>query len=163
MTFAVIVFPGSNCDHDAYHAAKHVLGQDARFVWHKETSLAGADVVILPGGFSHGDYLRTGAIARAQAPAMPASPLAGGMAAVGGGYVDAHGNPIVIPASYGEPCYDGYGGMCPPGYGDPSAGYVDFGGYAPDQCGPYYFDIALQTVWLTPEDFFEDVPPLASV
>ena len=64
MTFAVIVFPGSNCDHDAYHAAKHVLGQDARFVWHKETSLAGADVVILPGGFSHGDYLRTGAIAR---------------------------------------------------------------------------------------------------
>jgi phosphoribosylformylglycinamidine synthase I len=64
VTFAVIVFPGSNCDHDAYHAAKHVLGQEARFVWHKETSLGGADVVILPGGFSHGDYLRTGAIAR---------------------------------------------------------------------------------------------------
>ena len=64
MTFAVVVFPGSNCDHDAYHAAKHVVGQDARFVWHRETSLAGADVVILPGGFSHGDYLRTGAIAR---------------------------------------------------------------------------------------------------
>ena len=64
MKFAVIVFPGSNCDHDAYHAAKHVLGQDAEFVWHKETSLKGADVVILPGGFSHGDYLRTGAIAR---------------------------------------------------------------------------------------------------
>jgi phosphoribosylformylglycinamidine synthase len=64
MTFAVVVFPGSNCDHDAYHAVKHVLGQPARFVWHKETSLAGADVVILPGGFSHGDYLRTGAIAR---------------------------------------------------------------------------------------------------
>src|SRR5262245_23487307 len=64
MTFAVVVFPGSNCDHDAYHAAKHVLGQNARFVWHKETSLAGADVVLLPGGFSHGDYLRTGAIAR---------------------------------------------------------------------------------------------------
>jgi phosphoribosylformylglycinamidine synthase len=64
MTFAVVVFPGSNCDHDAYHAAKHVLGQDARFVWHKDTSLAGADVVVLPGGFSHGDYLRTGAIAR---------------------------------------------------------------------------------------------------
>ena len=64
MTFAVVVFPGSNCDHDAYHAAKHVLGQQARFVWHKETSLADADVVILPGGFSHGDYLRTGAIAR---------------------------------------------------------------------------------------------------
>ena len=64
MKFAVIVFPGSNCDHDAYHTAKHVLGQDAEFVWHKETSLKGADVVILPGGFSHGDYLRTGAIAR---------------------------------------------------------------------------------------------------
>jgi phosphoribosylformylglycinamidine synthase len=64
MTFAVVVFPGSNCDHDAYHAAKHVLGEDARFVWHKEASLGDADVVILPGGFSHGDYLRTGAIAR---------------------------------------------------------------------------------------------------
>ena len=64
MTFAVVVFPGSNCDHDAYHAAKHVLGQQARFVWHKETTLGDADVVILPGGFSHGDYLRTGAIAR---------------------------------------------------------------------------------------------------
>ena len=64
MRFAVIVFPGSNCDHDAYHAAKEVLGQDAEFVWHKETDLRGADVVILPGGFSHGDYLRTGAIAR---------------------------------------------------------------------------------------------------
>jgi phosphoribosylformylglycinamidine synthase len=64
LNFAVIVFPGSNCDHDAYHAAKHVLGQDAEFVWHKETDLRGADVVILPGGFSHGDYLRTGAIAR---------------------------------------------------------------------------------------------------
>ena len=64
MKFAVVVFPGSNCDHDAYHAARHVLGQDAAFVWHKETSLGGADAVILPGGFAHGDYLRTGAIAR---------------------------------------------------------------------------------------------------
>jgi phosphoribosylformylglycinamidine synthase subunit PurQ / glutaminase len=62
--FAVIVFPGSNCDHDAHYAAEHVLGQKAEFVWHKETSLGGADVVILPGGFAHGDYLRTGAIAR---------------------------------------------------------------------------------------------------
>ena len=49
MKFAVIVFPGSNCDHDAYHAAKHVIGQDAEFIWHKEASLKGADVVILPG------------------------------------------------------------------------------------------------------------------
>lgn len=64
MRFAVVVFPGSNCDHDAYHAVRHVLGQDAAFLWHKEASLGGADVVILPGGFSHGDYLRTGAIAR---------------------------------------------------------------------------------------------------
>jgi phosphoribosylformylglycinamidine synthase len=64
MTFAIVVFPGSNCDHDAYHAARHVLGQEARFVWHKDTSLGDADVVILPGGFAHGDYLRTGAIAR---------------------------------------------------------------------------------------------------
>jgi phosphoribosylformylglycinamidine synthase subunit PurQ / glutaminase len=64
VNFAVVVFPGSNCDHDAYHAVKHVFGQSAEFVWHKETSLGDADVVILPGGFSHGDYLRTGAIAR---------------------------------------------------------------------------------------------------
>ena len=64
MKFAVVVFPGSNCDHDAYHATRHVLGQDAVFVWHKDTSLQRADVVILPGGFAHGDYLRTGAIAR---------------------------------------------------------------------------------------------------
>jgi phosphoribosylformylglycinamidine synthase I len=64
MKFAIVVFPGSNCDHDAYHAARHVLGHQAEFVWHKESSLKDADVVILPGGFSHGDYLRTGAIAR---------------------------------------------------------------------------------------------------
>jgi phosphoribosylformylglycinamidine synthase subunit PurQ / glutaminase len=62
--FGVVVFPGSNCDHDAYHAAKHVLQQDAEFLWHKETELKNSDVIILPGGFSYGDYLRTGAIAR---------------------------------------------------------------------------------------------------
>lgn len=61
---AVVVFPGSNCDHDAYHAAGHVFGQDARFVWHKEGSVGDADLVIVPGGFSYGDYLRAGAIAR---------------------------------------------------------------------------------------------------
>jgi len=71
MKFGVVVFPGSNCDHDAYHAAKDVLGQDAGFIWHKDTSLNGADVVVLPGGFAHGDYLRTGAIARFS-PIMPA-------------------------------------------------------------------------------------------
>jgi len=64
MKFAVVVFPGSNCDHDAYHAATAVIGQDAELIWHKETDLRGADAVILPGGFAHGDYLRTGAIAR---------------------------------------------------------------------------------------------------
>ncbi|HXD76039.1 MAG TPA: phosphoribosylformylglycinamidine synthase subunit PurQ [Vicinamibacterales bacterium] len=64
MKFGIVVFPGSNCDHDAYHAAKHVLGQDAEFIWHKDTDLKGADALILPGGFSYGDYLRTGAIAR---------------------------------------------------------------------------------------------------
>jgi phosphoribosylformylglycinamidine synthase len=71
MKFAIVVFPGSNCDHDAHHAATHVLGQEAECIWHKDTSLKGADVVILPGGFAHGDYLRTGAIARFS-PIMPA-------------------------------------------------------------------------------------------
>ncbi|MBO6575279.1 MAG: phosphoribosylformylglycinamidine synthase subunit PurQ [Rhodothermales bacterium] len=60
----VIVFPGSNCDHDAYHALKHVMGQDVRFIWHKEAALGELDLVIVPGGFSYGDYLRSGAIAR---------------------------------------------------------------------------------------------------
>jgi phosphoribosylformylglycinamidine synthase len=64
MKFAVVVFPGSNCDHDAHYAIEHVLRADAELIWHKDTSLRGADVVILPGGFAHGDYLRTGAIAR---------------------------------------------------------------------------------------------------
>jgi len=62
--FGIVIFPGSNCDHDAYHAVKHVLHQDAEFLWHKETDLKNSDVIILPGGFSYGDYLRTGAIAR---------------------------------------------------------------------------------------------------
>ena len=64
MKFAVVVFPGSNSDRDAWYAAGQVLGQQAELVWHKNTDLAGADAVILPGGFAHGDYLRTGAIAR---------------------------------------------------------------------------------------------------
>jgi phosphoribosylformylglycinamidine synthase len=64
MKFTVVVFPGSNCDHDAYHAIKHVLGQEVHFVWHKDTDLGNPDVVLLPGGFSYGDYLRSGAIAR---------------------------------------------------------------------------------------------------
>ena len=64
MRFAIIVFPGSNCDHDAFHAVSDVLGQEAEYIWHKETDLEGADVVLLPGGFAHGDYLRCGAMAR---------------------------------------------------------------------------------------------------
>jgi phosphoribosylformylglycinamidine synthase I len=62
--FAIIVFPGSNCDHDAHYAITEVLGHEAELVWHKDTDLRGADVVVLPGGFSYGDYLRSGAIAR---------------------------------------------------------------------------------------------------
>jgi phosphoribosylformylglycinamidine synthase subunit PurQ / glutaminase len=64
MNFAVLQFPASNCDQDALHVLKNVLGHSARFVWHKDNSLAGFDAVIIPGGFSYGDYLRTGAIAR---------------------------------------------------------------------------------------------------
>ena len=64
MNFAVLQFPASNCDQDAVHVLRNVLGHAARFVWHKEMSLGDADAVIIPGGFSYGDYLRTGAIAR---------------------------------------------------------------------------------------------------
>lgn len=64
MRWAVIQFPGSNCDQDCYHVLKNVLGQEAFYVWHKNTSLEGADAVVVPGGFSYGDYLRCGAIAR---------------------------------------------------------------------------------------------------
>ncbi len=62
--FGVVVFPGSNCDHDAYYATGKILGQEAVFLWHKEADLRESDVIILPGGFSFGDYLRCGAIAR---------------------------------------------------------------------------------------------------
>jgi len=64
MNFAVLQFPGSNCDQDVVHVLRHVLGHSARFLWHKEHSLGESDAVIIPGGFSYGDYLRTGAIAR---------------------------------------------------------------------------------------------------
>jgi len=64
MKFAVVTFPGSNCDYDAYRAIVDTLGEEAVYVWHKDHDLQGADVVILPGGFSYGDYLRPGAIAR---------------------------------------------------------------------------------------------------
>ncbi len=64
MRFGVVVFPGSNCDHDAWYAVSHNLGQPAEFIWHDSTSLGNADAIILPGGFSYGDYLRCGAIAK---------------------------------------------------------------------------------------------------
>lgn len=64
MNFSVLQFPGSNCDQDCVHVLGNVLGQSARLLWHKETSLGNTDAVIIPGGFSYGDYLRTGAIAR---------------------------------------------------------------------------------------------------
>ena len=64
MNFAVLQFPGSNCDQDVVHVLRNVLGHSARLLWHKEPSLGNTDAVIVPGGFSYGDYLRTGAIAR---------------------------------------------------------------------------------------------------
>jgi len=63
MKFGVVVFPGSNCDHDAYHVISKVIGQPVDFVWHRDSQLVDYDCVVLPGGFSYGDYLRTGAIA----------------------------------------------------------------------------------------------------
>jgi phosphoribosylformylglycinamidine synthase len=70
MKFGVVVFPGSNCDADCYHVIKEVMEQPVEYIWHKENSVAGYDALILPGGFSYGDYLRTGAIARFS-PIMP--------------------------------------------------------------------------------------------
>ncbi len=64
MRFGVVVFPGSNCDHDAWYAVSRNLGQPAEFIWHDSASLGNVDAVILPGGFSYGDYLRCGAIAK---------------------------------------------------------------------------------------------------
>jgi phosphoribosylformylglycinamidine synthase len=62
--FGIVVFPGSNCDHDAYYSVKQVLGYEAEFLWHKDHSIKNSNVIILPGGFSYGDYLRSGAIAK---------------------------------------------------------------------------------------------------
>jgi phosphoribosylformylglycinamidine synthase len=71
MKFAVVVFPGSNCDRDCFHVISHVLDAPVEYVWHRDTDLKGADCVVLPGGFSYGDYLRTGAIAK-MSPVMDA-------------------------------------------------------------------------------------------
>jgi phosphoribosylformylglycinamidine synthase I len=64
MNFGVLQFPASNCDQDALHVLKNVMGHSARFIWHKEASLGDVDGIVIPGGFAYGDYLRTGAIAR---------------------------------------------------------------------------------------------------
>jgi phosphoribosylformylglycinamidine synthase len=64
MRFGIVTFPGSNCDYDAFQAVTDVLGEEATYLWHKDHDLQGSDVIILPGGFSYGDYLRAGAIAR---------------------------------------------------------------------------------------------------
>ena len=92
------------------------------------------------------------------APPLPASPLAGGIpAAQGQAFMDAHGRSVVMPASYCSPagggCYPGGMGGIGGAYGDPMA--VDFGGYAQEQCGPHYFDVAFGTVFLQGEDFFQ--------
>ncbi|MBN2365419.1 MAG: phosphoribosylformylglycinamidine synthase I [Calditrichaeota bacterium] len=64
MKIGIVIFPGSNCDHDMYYALKKIIGEDVHFIWHRDISVEGYDAVILPGGFSYGDYLRAGAIAR---------------------------------------------------------------------------------------------------
>ncbi len=64
MKFGIVILPGSNCDHDAMHVTKDVLGAGAEFLWHKDTDLKGSDCVIIPGGFAYGDYLRAGALAK---------------------------------------------------------------------------------------------------
>src|SRR5688572_30638476 len=64
MKFGVVIFPGSNCDHDCYYVIESVVKKPVEFIWHQDTSLTGFDAVILPGGFAYGDYLRTGALAK---------------------------------------------------------------------------------------------------
>ena len=74
--FGVLLFPGSNCDYDCYHAIRKILGQPCDLVWHEETSLAGIDCVVIPGGFSYGDYLRAGAISQFSPVISPLRELA---------------------------------------------------------------------------------------
>jgi len=64
LKFGVVIFPGSNCDHDTYHVLKHILNQETVYLWHKDVDLQGCDAIVLPGGFSYGDYIRTGAVAK---------------------------------------------------------------------------------------------------
>ena len=78
MKFGVLVFPGSNCDHDAFHVVSEVMGTPATFLWHASTDLEGCDAIIVPGGFAYGDYLRTGAIARFAPIMQPVKRFAAG-------------------------------------------------------------------------------------
>jgi len=77
MKFGVVIFPGSNCDHDCYYAIKTVTGKPVEFIWHQDTSVKGFDAVILPGGFAYGDYLRTGALAKFSPVMQAVSEFAG--------------------------------------------------------------------------------------
>ncbi|MCG8448628.1 MAG: hypothetical protein MI725_03485, partial [Pirellulales bacterium] len=119
-------------------------------------------------GMAQGNYLQPTFHPRAeapQAPPMPGALLAGGPAAAQGDqFMDVQGNPIVMPANYCASCPSGYGGYgppCPGPYGDPMA--VDFGGYGKDQCGPHYFDISAEVVFLKGEDLFDRVSAFGSV
>jgi phosphoribosylformylglycinamidine synthase I len=82
MRFGVVVFPGSNCEHDCFYVLEKVMGQDVQYIWHGDTDISGYDCVVLPGGFAYGDYLRTGAVARFS-PVMKSVEKF----AAGGGYV----------------------------------------------------------------------------
>ena len=75
-SFGVLFFPGSNCDHDCYHAIKKILGRPCELIWHEETSLEGIDCIVIPGGFSYGDYLRAGAISQFSPVVSPLRELA---------------------------------------------------------------------------------------
>jgi hypothetical protein len=120
------------------------------------------------GGYSPPRFYG-GPTAGAAAPAYPASPLAGGMpAAAGGRFMDVHGNPIVMPAQYTEACEaGGYagGGYVGGGYpiSDGGGGYADFGGVGLGQCGPHYFDVSVETVFLTEEEIFANSGPFGAV
>jgi phosphoribosylformylglycinamidine synthase len=78
MKFGVLVFPGSNCDHDTYNVVSQVLGSDATMLWHESTDLEGSDAILVPGGFAYGDYLRTGAIAKFAPIMQPVKKFAAG-------------------------------------------------------------------------------------
>ena len=101
MKFGVIVFPGSNCDHDAFYAAGHNLGQKAEFIWHDSTDLGDVDAVILPGGFSYGDYLRCGAIAKFS-PVMRAVKQLRGRRRPGAGHLQRVPDPGGMRAAAGR-------------------------------------------------------------